>query len=222
MGLNIDTGLHDFLSEDKEMVDLAAQHGVTLRDIRKPPPRAQLHFFEGKIEKVDCLKLAVLGTDSAVGKRTTAWVLVHALRAEGLKAELIGTGQTAWLQGARYGVIMDSLVNDFVSGEIEHAVYSAWEQEHPDVIIIDMDSPDRDTLEHMRSISVDRPKPIVMFAEDGDSATIEEAVRAGVSAYVVDGLNPGRVKPIMEVALNGMLKSQWPGTMPINVSGMEP
>lgn len=71
----------------------------------------------------------------------------------------------------------------------------------PDVIIIDMDSPDRDTLEHMRGISVDRPKPIVMFAEDGDSATIEEAVRAGVSAYVVDGLNPGRVKPIMDVAI---------------------
>ena len=137
MGLNIDTGLHDFLSEDKEMVDLAAQYGVNLRDIRKPPPRPLLHFFEGKIEKVDCLKLAVLGTDSAVGKRTTAWVLVHSLRAGGVKAELIGTGQTAWLQGARYGVIMDSLVNDFVSGEIEHAVYSAWEQEHPDVIIIE-------------------------------------------------------------------------------------
>ncbi len=137
MGLNIDTGLHDFLSEDKGMVDLAAQYGVTLRDIRKPPPRSQLHFFEGKIEKVDCLKIAVLGTDSAVGKRTTAWVLVHALRAGGVKAELIGTGQTAWLQGARYGVIMDSLVNDFVSGEIEHAVYSAWKQERPDVIIIE-------------------------------------------------------------------------------------
>ncbi|HKK06251.1 MAG: ANTAR domain-containing protein [Gammaproteobacteria bacterium] len=78
---------------------------------------------------------------------------------------------------------------------------AAVQRIEPDVIIIDMDSPDRDTLEHMRGISADRPKPIVMFAEDGDSATIEEAVRAGVSAYVVDGLNPGRVKPIMEVAI---------------------
>lgn len=78
---------------------------------------------------------------------------------------------------------------------------AAVQRVEPDVIIIDMDSPDRDTLEHMRSISTERPKPIVMFAEDGDSATIEEAVRAGVSAYVVDGLNPGRVKPILDVAI---------------------
>jgi len=137
MGLNIDCGLHDFLSEDKEMVSLAVQHMVSLRDVRKPPPRHQLHFFEGKIEKVHCLKLAVLGTDSAIGKRTTAWILVHALRARGLKSELVGTGQTAWLQGAKYGIVMDSLINDFVSGEIEHAVYSAWENEKPDVIIIE-------------------------------------------------------------------------------------
>jgi uncharacterized NAD-dependent epimerase/dehydratase family protein len=137
MGLNIDCGLHDFLSEDKVMMDLATRYAVNLRDIRKPPLRHQMHFFEGKIEQVDCLKLAVLGTDSAVGKRTTAWILVHGLRALGLKAELIGTGQTAWLQGARYGIVMDSLINDFVSGEIEHAVFSAWHHEKPDVIIIE-------------------------------------------------------------------------------------
>jgi len=78
---------------------------------------------------------------------------------------------------------------------------AAVQRIEPDVIIIDMDSPDRDTLEHMRGISAERPKPIVMFAEDGDSVTIEEAVRAGVSAYIVDGLNATRVKPIMDVAI---------------------
>lgn len=78
---------------------------------------------------------------------------------------------------------------------------AAVQRIEPDVIIIDMDSPDRDTLEHMRSISAERPKPIVMFAEDDDSATIEQAVRTGVSAYVVDGLNAGRVKPIVNVAI---------------------
>jgi len=50
---------------------------------------------------------------------------------------MIGTGQTAWMQGARYGVIMDSLVNDFVSCEIEHAIYSAWTDAQPEVIVID-------------------------------------------------------------------------------------
>lgn len=118
-------------------MDLAHKNGVTIKDVRKTPDRDQLHFFEGKIEKVDCLKLAVLGTDSAVGKRTTAWIIVHGFRKAGLKAEMIGTGQTAWMQGAKYSMIMDSCINDFVSGEIEHAVYEAWSNENPDVIVIE-------------------------------------------------------------------------------------
>lgn len=71
----------------------------------------------------------------------------------------------------------------------------------PDIIIIDMESPDRDTLESLSTISRDQPRPIVMFAEQGDSDSIESAVRAGVSAYIVDGLNPQRLKPIMDVAI---------------------
>ncbi|MGQ0593471.1 MAG: ANTAR domain-containing response regulator [Gammaproteobacteria bacterium] len=71
----------------------------------------------------------------------------------------------------------------------------------PDVIIIDVDSPDRDILEGMHAINRDHPRPIVVFAKDCDSATIETAVRAGVSAYVVDGLNEERVMPILEVAI---------------------
>ena len=137
LGLNIDIGLHDFLTEDPEMTALAVSHRVNIRDIRKPLPRSQLHFFSGKIEEVPCLKIAVLGTDSAVGKRTTAWLLVQALEKLGKKAEMVGTGQTSWLQGSKYGTVFDSLVNDFVSGEIEHAVWSAWKNEDPDVILIE-------------------------------------------------------------------------------------
>ncbi|MCG6911951.1 MAG: DUF1611 domain-containing protein [Deltaproteobacteria bacterium] len=137
MGLNVDCGLHDFLSDDPEMAAIAREKDAVIRDIRKPPPRSQLHFFSGKIEAVTSLKIAVLGTDSAVGKRTTAWKIVHGFQKIGLNAVLVGTGQTAWMQGARYSVIMDSLVNDFVSGEIEHAVWSAWEDEKPDVIVIE-------------------------------------------------------------------------------------
>lgn len=136
-GLSVDSGLHDFLSDDADIARLAGEHGVTIRDIRKPPPRSSLHFFSGKIEEVDSLRIALLGTDSAVGKRTTAWLLVDALRARGVSAELIGTGQTAWMQGARYGIVLDSLVNDFVSGEIEHAVWSAWKRERPRAIILE-------------------------------------------------------------------------------------
>ncbi len=137
LGLNIDCGLHDFLSEDPEIAAAAAEARVNLRDVRKPPPRSELHFFSGKIEGVKALKVALLGTDSAVGKRTTAWLLVDALEKAGYQAEMIGTGQTAWMQGARYGVVMDSLVNDFVAGEIEHAVWSAWNERQPDVIVVE-------------------------------------------------------------------------------------
>ena len=136
-GLNIDCGLHDFLSEDDEIVKLAKENNVKIRDVRKTPPRNELHFFNGKIEDVSCLKIAVLGTDSAIGKRTTAWKLVEGFNSVGINTEMIGTGQTAWMQGAKYSIILDSLINDFVSGEIEHAIWSAWKNENPNAIILE-------------------------------------------------------------------------------------
>ena len=137
MGLNVDSGLHDFLYKDNLLMDIAQKKQCRVRDIRKTPDRDDLHFFTGKIEQVDCLKIALLGTDSAIGKRTSAWIIVHAARSAGLKAEMVGTGQTAWMQGAKYCMIMDSCINDFVSGEIEHAVFEAWKNESPDILIIE-------------------------------------------------------------------------------------
>lgn len=137
LGWNVDSGLHDFLTNDTALVELAKKHGCRIRDVRKTPDRDTLHFFSGDIESVDCLKLAVLGTDSAIGKRTTAWLIVQGLEKISRRAEMIGTGQTAWMQGAKYSMIMDSCINDFVSGEIEHAVVSAYKHEEPDVIVIE-------------------------------------------------------------------------------------
>jgi uncharacterized NAD-dependent epimerase/dehydratase family protein len=136
-GLNIDSGLHEFLSEDAEFAALVEKYQVRIRDVRRPPHRSQLHFFTGKIDKVTALKIAVLGTDSAIGKRTTAVKLNQALNEAGIRSELIGTGQTSWLQGVRYGILLDSLVNDFVTGEIEHAVYEAFINEQPQVILLE-------------------------------------------------------------------------------------
>ena len=137
LGLHVVSGLHDFLSEDPELVTLAEEHGVTLHDVRKPPDRKALHGFTGTIESVGALRVALLGTDSAAGKRTTAWLLVDALIDRGHPAELVGTGQTAWLQGARHCIVLDSLINDFIAGEIEHAVVTAWEEERPEVIVVE-------------------------------------------------------------------------------------
>jgi uncharacterized NAD-dependent epimerase/dehydratase family protein len=136
-GLHVVSGLHDFLGDDPQLARRARYGGATITDVRRPPDRSHLHFFEGKIDRVTSGRIALLGTDSAVGKRTTAWLLVDALTDSGREAELVGTGQTAWLQGARYSIVLDSLINDFVAGEIEHAVWSAWDEQHPDAIVIE-------------------------------------------------------------------------------------
>ncbi len=70
-----------------------------------------------------------------------------------------------------------------------------------DVIIVDIDSPDRDILEDMRRVGIEQNRPVVMFAQDGKPETIKAAVEAGVSAYVVDGLKPDRVRPVIDVAI---------------------
>ena len=75
------------------------------------------------------------------------------------------------------------------------------EEIQPDVVVVDVDSPDRDTLENMRSVSDVLPRPIVMFVEESEASLAEEALRAGVSAYIVDGLSAKRVKPILDVAM---------------------
>ncbi len=70
----------------------------------------------------------------------------------------------------------------------------------PHIVIVAADSPDRDTLEHISLTTRNAPRPVVMFTQDGGAETIRAAVKAGVSAYVVDGLSPERIRPILEVA----------------------
>jgi uncharacterized NAD-dependent epimerase/dehydratase family protein len=136
-GINIDSGLHQFLSDDPELSKLAEENGATLRDVRRPPPRDQLHFFTGEINDVKAVRVAVLGTDCCCGKRTTTTLLTGELNRAKTPTVLIGTGQTSWMQGARYGILLDSLVNDFVAGELEHAIIEADRNESPDVILIE-------------------------------------------------------------------------------------
>lgn len=75
------------------------------------------------------------------------------------------------------------------------------ERVRPDIILIETDSPSRDTLEHLSAMDRDSPRPVVMFAQDSDSQAIRKAVQAGVSAYVVDGIDAARIKPVIEVAV---------------------
>ena len=80
-------------------------------------------------------------------------------------------------------------------------IYDAVVGVAPDVIIVDTESPSRESLESLAFVSKDRPYPIVMFSGDRSSETIHGAIRAGVSAYVVDGLSEARLLPILEVAV---------------------
>ncbi|HAV75494.1 MAG: ANTAR domain-containing protein [Limnobacter sp.] len=79
---------------------------------------------------------------------------------------------------------------------VEHVAVS-----QPDIVIVDIDSPDRDCLENMAVLSRSNPKPVIMFSDEDNEETIASAIKAGVSAYVADGMNPDRVRPIVQVAV---------------------
>ena len=136
-GISIVNGLHQFLSEMPDMVQLAQQHGVELIDVRKPKTKADLHFWSGAIYTVKAPIVAVIGMDCAMGKRTTCRLIRQACEQEGIKAQMIYTGQTGWLQGGQYGFIFDSTLNDFISGELEHAIVSCHQETGAELIFLE-------------------------------------------------------------------------------------
>ena len=136
-GLGVVNGLHDQLGDREDIVALAKKYDVELIDIRKPKPIKDLHFWTSDIYKVDVPIIAFLAMDCAMGKRTTARLITEAYAEKGLRAEMIYTGQTGWMQGSKYGFIFDSTINDFVSGELEHAILSCWQEEKPDLILLE-------------------------------------------------------------------------------------
>jgi uncharacterized NAD-dependent epimerase/dehydratase family protein len=136
-GMNIVNGLPEFFTEDEEFMKKASNYGVQIYDIRKAPPRKDLHNFSGHILEVKTPVITVLGTDCAVGKRTTAVNLVDALKQEGLNAVFIATGQTGILQGSKYGIAVDVLTSGFATGEVENAVLQADQTEQPDIIVVE-------------------------------------------------------------------------------------
>ena len=136
-GLSIVNGLHEFLGEDPEFAAASKRHDVRVVDIRRPRAKKDLRTFSGRILDVTCPRIAVLGTDCAIGKRTTATLLTRALNDSGVHAVLVGTGQTGLMQGARYGLALDAIPAQFGAGEMEAAVIEAFEGEDPDVIVIE-------------------------------------------------------------------------------------
>lgn len=136
-GMNIVNGLHEFLNDDPVFIAACQANNVTIDDVRRPKDKKHLRPFSGKITQIDCPRIAILGTDCAIGKRTTATVLTNALNSQGIKTILISTGQTGLIQGARYGIAIDAIPSQFCAGELEATIIEAYENESPDVIIIE-------------------------------------------------------------------------------------
>jgi uncharacterized NAD-dependent epimerase/dehydratase family protein len=118
-GLDLESGLHEHISEDPELAALAADHGVELRDLRKPP--ADLNVPTGENLRVPAKIVLTVGSDCAIGKKTVAVELDLAARRRGLNSVFVPTGQTGiWIAG--WGIAIDAVVSDFLAGAAERLV----------------------------------------------------------------------------------------------------
>jgi len=118
-GLDVESGLHEFISEDPELTDLARSHGVELRDLRKPP--AGLNVPTGANLEVDATIVLTVGSDCAIGKKTVAVELDLEARTRGLDSVFVPTGQTG-IAIAGWGIAVDAVVSDFLAGAAEWLV----------------------------------------------------------------------------------------------------
>jgi len=135
--VNIISGLHEWLALDPEFSKLANKHGVKITDIRKEPPLKKMHYYRNLASKMNAVRIPVLGTDAASGKRTTAVILTKELNGRGIRTSFVATGQTGLLQGSRFGVPVDAIRGDYVVGELENQIDLAYRTEHPKVIIVE-------------------------------------------------------------------------------------
>ncbi len=136
-GINVVNGLHEFLGDDPVFKAASLANNVTILDVRKPRDKKALRMFTGQVLDIPCRRIAVLGTDCAIGKRTTATILTCVLNERGVKAVMVATGQTGLIQGARCGIPLDANPSQFCAGELEATVVEAYENEHPDVIVVE-------------------------------------------------------------------------------------
>jgi uncharacterized NAD-dependent epimerase/dehydratase family protein len=118
-GLDVENGLHEFLTEDEELSELARRHGVELRDLRRPPP--DLNVPTGENLEVDAKIVLTVGSDCAIGKKTVAVELDREARRRGLASVFVPTGQTG-IAIAGWGIAVDAVVSDFLAGAAERLV----------------------------------------------------------------------------------------------------
>ena len=124
-GLEVESGLHEFVSDDEELAALAEQHGVELRDLRKPP--AGLNVPTGENLRIPARIALTVGSDCAIGKKTVALELDLEARRRGLASVFVPTGQTG-IAIAGWGIAVDAVVSDFLAGAAEQLVVEGHER----------------------------------------------------------------------------------------------
>jgi uncharacterized NAD-dependent epimerase/dehydratase family protein len=124
-GLDVESGLHEFVSEDDELTALAREHGVELRDLRKPPEG--LNVPTGENLELPATIVLTVGSDCAIGKKTVALELDLEARRRGLRSVFVPTGQTG-IAIAGWGIAVDAVVADFVAGAAERLVVEGAER----------------------------------------------------------------------------------------------
>ena len=124
-GLHVENGLHEFIAGDEELAPLAAEHGVELRDLRRPP--AGLNTPTGVNLELPVRTVLTVGSDCAIGKMTVSLELDRAARARGLVSRFVPTGQTG-IAIAGWGIAVDAVVSDFLAGAAEQLIVEGHER----------------------------------------------------------------------------------------------
>ena len=124
-GLDLESGLHEFLADDRELSALAAEYGVHLRDLRRPP--TDLNVPSGRNLELDAKVVLTVGSDCAIGKKTVAVELDLEARSRGLASVFVPTGQTG-IAIAGWGIAVDAVVSDFLAGAAERLVVEGAER----------------------------------------------------------------------------------------------
>ena len=133
-GLDVESGLHEFLADDAELSELARRHGVELRDLRRPPP--DLSVPTGENLELDTKIVLTVGSDCAIGKKTMALELHLEAARRGLASQFVPTGQTG-IAIAGWGIAVDAVVADFLAGAAERLVVEGYRRGGTDILFVE-------------------------------------------------------------------------------------
>lgn len=134
-GLDVISGMHEFLSEDPSFATLAEASGAELIDVRRPPDEKPI--YSGQILDLPCKVILTVGTDCSSGKMTTTIEVARELEARGREVAFAATGQTGIMIGADAGVVVDAVPADFISGWTERVVIDAYQATEAEVVLVE-------------------------------------------------------------------------------------